>query len=434
MFGYYLELAMRSMKRNRVLTALMVVAVALGIGSCMTTLTVLHVLSGDPMPGKSQNLYTPQIDPRAMDGYVEDGPMLDQVTWIDGMNLLRSKRGEHQALMTGGAMTVQPSDGSIDPFYANSRYTTADFFPMFAIPLLYGRAWNASDDEARTRVAVISSELNDKLFHGEDSTGKSIRIHGTDMRIVGVIGDWRPTPHFYDLNMGDFANTEDVFVPLSVARELLLPRSGSIDCWGPGGSAEESLEKASCVWLQFWVQLDSPAKAAEYRQFLLHYVQEQKALGRFERPARVELFNVMQWMDYKQVVPGDVKLQTLLAMGFFLVCLVNTVGLMLAKFMRRSVEVGVRRALGASRRAVFAQLLTEAGIIGLMGGLLGLMLAMAGLVLVRAQPAQYASLAHLDMEMLVLTMVLAIVATVLAGVLPAWRACQIAPALQLKTQ
>ena len=53
MFGYYLDLAVRSLKRNRVLTALMVLAVAMGIGACMTTLTVLHVLSGDPLPGRS---------------------------------------------------------------------------------------------------------------------------------------------------------------------------------------------------------------------------------------------------------------------------------------------------------------------------------------------------------------------------------------------
>ena len=64
MFGYYLDLALRSLKRNRALTALMVLAIALGIGASMTTLTVLHVLSGDPLPGRSAQLYYPQIDPR----------------------------------------------------------------------------------------------------------------------------------------------------------------------------------------------------------------------------------------------------------------------------------------------------------------------------------------------------------------------------------
>jgi len=140
----------------------------------------------------------------------------------------------------------------------------------------------------------------------------------------------------------------------------------------------------------------------------------------------------MQWLDYNQVVPDDVRLQTWLALGFLLVCLVNTVGLMLAKFMRRAGELGVRRALGASKRSMFAQLLVESGVVGLAGGIGGLLLALLGLWLVRRQPADYAALAQLDPAMLLVTFVLALGASLLAGLLPAWRACQIAPALQLK--
>jgi putative ABC transport system permease protein len=57
-----------------------------------------------------------------------------------------------------------------------------------------------------------------------------------------------------------------------------------------------------------------------------------------------------------------------------------------------------------------------------------------GLWAVRQQPNSYDSLAHLDVSMLVATFVIAIVASLLAGLLPAWRACQVAPAIQLKSQ
>ncbi|MGO4776670.1 ABC transporter permease, partial [Lysobacter sp. 2RAB21] len=126
--------------------------------------------------------------------------------------------------------------------------------------------------------------------------------------------------------------------------------------------------------------------------------------------------------------------QVWLAFGFLLVCLLNTVGLLLAKFLRRSGEIGVRRALGATRRAIFAQCLVEAGTIGLAGGLLGLLLAQLGLWAVRQQPVAYAALALLDMSMLFPSFLLAIAASVLAGLLPAWRACQVTPAIQLKSQ
>ncbi|MBW8811476.1 MAG: FtsX-like permease family protein, partial [Lysobacter sp.] len=108
-------------------------------------------------------------------------------------------------------------------------------------------------------------------------------------------------------------------------------------------------------------------------------------------------------------------------------------GLLLTKFLRRSVEVGVRRALGASKRAIFAQLLVEAGMIGVAGGALGLGLALLGLWVVRSQPAPYAHLAHLDLPMLLGTLGLALVSSVLSGLLPAWRGCQVTPAVQLKS-
>jgi putative ABC transport system permease protein len=430
MFAYYLDLALRSFRRHKALTALMVLAIALGIGASMTTLTVLHVLSGDPLPGRSAHLYYPQLDPRDMNGYQPGGEPPGQVSWIDGMNLLHAKRADRQALMTGGQVPVQPTQANVDPFYVDARYTTAGFFPMFDTPFAYGRPWTATEDEAAARVAVISSSLNNKLFGGRNSVGQMVRADDVDLRIVGVLADWRPNPHFYDLYLGQYGENEDVFVPLSTSQELKYAHSGSIDCWGTGSQGD--LKTAPCTWLQFWVQLDTPAKYAAYKSFLVHYSEEQKALGRFQRPPTVRLRNVMQWLDYSQVVPGDVRLQAWLAFGFLLVCLVNTVGLMLAKFLRRSGEIGVRRALGAARRTVFEQLLVEAGIIGLAGGIGGVLLAQLGLWLVRQQPADYAKLAYLDPMMLCITFALAIGASLLAGLLPAWRACRIAPALQLK--
>ncbi|WIG57085.1 MAG: ABC transporter, ATP-binding protein [Rhodanobacteraceae bacterium] len=435
MFAYYLDLALRSMKRTRVLTALMVLALAVGIGASMTTLTVLHVLSGDPLPGKSSELYYPQIDPQDARGMMPGTMPPDQMTLIDGMNLLRAKRADRQALMLGGAVPIQPDSSSLDPFYVEARYTTADFFAMFDAPFLYGHGWTSASDEAHARDVVITRKLDDRLFNGADSTGHTLRIGNSTFRIVGVLGTWRPNPHFYDLDTGAYDYYEQVFLPLQTALELHFDRNGSVDCWGNGTGGVEgtSYPSATCAWLQFWVELDSPAKAAAYKQFLIHYSEEQKALGRFVRGPNVRLDNLMQWLNYNGVVPSDVRLQAWLAFGFLLVCLVNTIGLMLAKFLRRSGELSVRRALGASRRALFAQLLTESGVIGIAGGAGGLLLALFGLWMVRHRSSDYAPLAHLDPTMLGVTFALAICTSLLAGLLPAWRACRVTPAFHLKS-
>ena len=433
MFGYYLNLAVRSFKRNKALTALMVLAIALGIGASMTTLTVFHVLSGDPIPAKSDRLFYVQLDPESMRGFRPGEEPARQMTRFDSETLLKQKRGLRQTLMSGGNVVLSSDKPGSSPQLVDARYAASDFFPMFDVPLRYGRGWTAGEDEAKARVAVISRELNDKQFGGADSTGKTLRIDGNDFRIVGVLDAWRLVPRFYDLYSDNYGETEGVFLPFSTSRELKMGTQGSTDCWDDTGGDSRALN-APCTWVQYWVELESAGKAGDYRNYLVNYSNQQRAAGRFERPANVRLRNVVELLEFNKIVPGDVRLQLWLALGFLLVCLVNTVGLLLAKFLRRSGEIGVRRALGASRTEIFKQCLMEAGTVGLAGGLLGLLLALLGLWAVRQQPASYASLAHLDGPMLLLTFTLAVLASLLAGILPAWRAMQITPAVQLKSQ
>lgn len=437
MQGYYLQLAVRSFSRNRLLTLLMVLTLAVGIGATMTTLGVYRVLSGNPIPGKSERLFLPRLEPRTLGkGGELDPEPLDQMTRYDAEELLRQGRGTQQAMMSGGSVTVQPGGAAAQPFRALARYTSAGFFPMFEAPLARGHAWDAADDAAAARVAVISAKLAGRLFGSADPIGKELTLPQGTLRVVGVLDNWNPMPRFYDLTAQRFGGDEQVFLPFSTSRALRLDTQGNTNCWADPGDEEGGQRgiNAPCAWVQYWVELASAADAQAYRRYLQDYSDAQRAAGRFERPANVRLDNVMQWLDYKRVVPNDVRLQVWLALGFLLVCLINTVSLLLAKFLRRTGEIAIRRSLGASRRHIFQQCLTEAGSIGLAGGVLGLGVAAAGLWLVRQQPDEYAHLARLDITLLWQTLVLALLASLLAGLLPAWRAMRIPPALQLKSQ
>jgi putative ABC transport system permease protein len=431
MFTYYLDLARRSLRRNVGLTILMIVAIAFGVGASMTTLTVLHVLSADPIPGKSTQLYYVQLDPRKAQNYRPGEEPTEQSTRADAEALLRAAKADRQAMMTSGNAAIEPERPGLVPFFAESRWTSSEFFAMFRVPFVAGGAWSTEDDARAARVVVVSRELAEKLFGASDVVGRSVRVEGTAMRIVGVIDSWRPTPHFYDLNTDQFGKAEQLFAPFSTSRELKFARSGNMNCWDE--TPDPLAVGAPCEWIQFWVELGSTDKAAAYRELLVHYSEDQLVAGRYQRPPNVRLRNVVEWLAFKEVVPNDVRLQTWIALGFLLVCLINTVGLLLTKFLRRSVEIGVRRALGASKRSIFVQLLVEAGTIGLAGGTLGLGLAWLGLWVVRHQPTSYAELAELDLPMLASTFALAVFASLLAGLLPAWRGCQVTPAIQLKS-
>ena len=431
MLAYYLDLALRSLKRNKVLTTLMVLALALGIGACITTLTVLKLLSGDPMPQKSGRLFYPQVDPRPLDGYVagKTRPM-DTLTYIDAMNLLHARKGERQVVTALTQAKISPQRIGERPFFSDGVMTTADFFRMFDVPFQYGAGWSAAEENDRSRVVVIAGFLNDKLFDGADSVGKVIRINEHDYRIIGVLKPWSPQPRFYAHMLGghNYGNGDAAFLPLLSARADAMNDEAN-NCYAIGDVSK--LETAPCTWLGMWVELRHASDAAAYKSFLTNYVQQQIALGRMQRP-EVALPALMPWLRSMQIVPDDVRLQAGLAFGFLLICVVNTVGLLLAKCLRRSREIGVRRALGASRRAIFAQFMVEAAMVGLAGGVLGLAFAELGLWAVRHQPAQYAGLAHLDLQMFFINFLVALVASLVAGLLPAWRACVVAPAPQLK--
>ena len=186
-----------------------------------------------------------------------------------------------------------------------------------------------------------------------------------------------------------------------------------------------------------WVDINAASEKGAYLQFLDDYVEEQKKLGRFPRELNNRLDTPAEWLVYQEVVDDMVGVLLSLSVLFLVVCLLNTIGLLLAKVMRRTNDISLRRALGASKSALFAQYITEAGIIGIAGGLAGIGMTWLGLRGIENAFAGYDFISYLvsmDWTMILLAVALAIVSALGAALYPTWRACSVSPASTLRIQ
>ncbi|TAM19766.1 MAG: FtsX-like permease family protein [Rhodanobacter sp.] len=441
MLGYYIELAMRSLKRSPGLTVLMVLTIGFGVGASMTTWSVFRAVSGDPIPSKSSQLFVPQIDLWGPGNRGVDGEPPDALDYADAVALQHDHRAARQSAIYAIGPSVLPTDASRTPIPLGGFAVYSEFFPMLDVPFQYGSGWSADDDARQAPVAVISDDINRKLFGGADSVGRTIVIDHKDYRVVGVMKHWNPQPIFFDIpDTGGFGgdSAADVLLPFTRAIAMGMSNVGSTNCPKnalPSEPGFAGLQHSACAWISYMVELDDAAAVQHYRQYLDDYARNQQQLGRLHWAPNNRLRDVPAFLDHEHVVPSDARVSMLVALGLLLACLVNTVGLLLARFLRRSGEIGVRRALGASQWAIGTQFLVEAALIGMGGSVLGLLFTGIGVLSVGwVLPPYLAGLAHIDAHLLVLTILVAVVASLLAGVYPAFRAARVQPAWQLKTQ
>ncbi len=435
MLFYYLRLSALSYMRNPILSSLMVLAVAIGIGAYMVVFTLNYILGGDPIPRKSDILYHPQLDIRTL-GQNRDVPR--QLTYLDASALFDAKRAERQTMTSKFAGILEPANPELRPFSINGRGATSDFFSMFDVPFLYGNPWGDEDDTNQEQVVILSKDMNEQLFGGQNSVGETIQVEGNTLQIIGVINDWNPIPKYYDINNGAIDNGEEVYIPWSLILGLELPRAGNTNCFKAfDGEGIQAFLNSECVWIQYWAELTSIEAKGEYLGFINDYSMQQKQTGRFESELNNKLFDVNEWLVEQEVQPDETRVLSALAAMLLAVCLLNTIGLLLSKFLGKAGEIGVRQALGAHKGSLFLQHVIEAGFVGLLGGILGLGFAALGLKGIRYLLADSENLnewIQLDPTIAGITIILAIGSTIVAGLYPIWRACNINPAIHLKTQ
>lgn len=453
MFAYQCQLAWRSIKKNPILCLLMALSLASGIATAMISYAQHYALTRNPLVHKDHQLFMLQTDSWHLKEAYRGLPlnaMPDRLSYRDVVALQRSEIPLRKSAMvhTGGALSLPGSD--LQPFLANARISMRDYFAMFELEFLWGSAWSQAADESFQAVVALSEDTNQRLFQGKNSIGKTLMFEGRLYRVIAVVKSQKETSNkIQDIDRSLSYPPDQLYFPFAVlAHHEISLWGGSFECPNDAhdyGSGYQARLQDSCVWLTYWVEFADTAHKTEYEQFIREYIAGQKAQGFYPRPMRFALSTVSQKLVINGYSSGFHLLMVKFGFGFLLVCTLNAIVMLLAKFLKDAPESGVRRALGASRMAIFLQHLLESAFVGLLGGCLGLLLTWLGLVLLRygytSLPAPNGvSVTNsdymfvMDAYLLVMTITVAVAASLCAGLYPAWRICRTPAAFYLKLQ
>ncbi|PCK31212.1 ABC transporter permease [Pseudoalteromonas piscicida] len=442
MFGYYLKLALISLRKTPFLSLLMIATIAIGIGAAMTTYTVSYLLEKDPIPTKSERLFNVRLNSFGPDKpfNISQGKEVPPsiLTYQDAVNLQNAQQGVRQTPLGSFKMMTRGVEQPVtDAKMTAIRSAYRDMFSMFEVPFKFGSAWDETADRDGLQVAVISSELNEKLFNGENSVGRSLLIGEYQYQIVGVTDNWYPVPKFFDYRTRAYNKPRDIIIPFQSQINNALWTSSDVSflCWKePTDESFSAILASECVWVSYWVELDSAQAKDRYVEFLVNYSNEQRQYGRFLRDPLHQLLNVRENLVDRKIIKDDGNVAVWLAFAFLVVCLLNCMAMMVAKFHTKTGEVGLRRAVGASKQDIIAQFTVETCIIGLLGGLLGLLFAQIGLEFTAQLYSHlYAEMLEMTLGIVIMTVLLAVACAMAFGLVPTIQAASVQPSSQLKS-
>ena len=398
MLGQDIRFALRTLARRPIFATIVIGTIALGIGANSAIFSVVNGVLLRPLP-------YPEPDRVASFGHAPPTLLVSPPEYFDYARDLRSF--EALAAYTLGEGNLATPD---EPERVGLAAVSTNFFSVLGVRPLVGRTFLPDEDRVMpATVAVLSYGLWQRRFGGDRTiVGRTIPFNGTSRTVVGVMPQyfdyptahvdvWLPMARFKSDSLGDRANHYLVVVG-RLRRDVPVARAE---------------REASTVARR--LMRDYPEKYDPNAPLVPVLTPVSEALVGATRP--------YVWMLFG-------------AVGFvLLIVCANVANLLLARGEGRRREMAVRAALGASRRRMLAQLLTESTIFALGGGTLGVLLAWSGTrALVALAPRSIPRVEQVGLDWVVLAYALAtsLVAGILFGLVPALRASREAPAETLK--
>jgi putative ABC transport system permease protein len=427
MLSYNLKLALQNFKRAPSLYFLVLLTLSIGVGLLCANLALVSSMTGDPIPEKSD-----QLIHVSMNTWPNDQPPAEPfhiLRYREAMKIAESDIPINSAVFyASGVYARDAQSDSLKRFDSSVRATTNGFFALTKAPFAYGNGFAKNSGME----VVIGDQLNQKIFSGENSVGKTLELDGELFTITGVLKPWSLRPLFYHATEGRAFNlTDDIYVPIETAIDLgwsIHARSSSTVSY----KGVEFTRDRDVFYLQAWVELEDSTKQQAFQNYLDNYSQTLKDAGEHPLDINNQLRDVNAWLLEQNIVDQKVLAFTLASLLFLCVCVFNASSLLLSRFHSAKFEVGLRRAIGASNKNILNQGLTESVLLGFAAGVVSLLLSWLFLKLSVTFLPDLANIAVLDPKLLLLGMLLALVTSVSSALYSLYRANRYTISAELK--
>jgi putative ABC transport system permease protein len=405
-FGDILLSALRGVTGNKLRSILTLLGVLIGVGSVILLMAVGNG-SAQTVKAAITSLGTNTLTIRSNSGQNTGS---DAITLAISNKLNDSGLGHVSKVVPEATTSLTVASTNASESAVSIIGTSADYFSVATVTVASGSAFTSADVTSAAKVAVIGSTLATELYPTESALGQSIEVDGTPFTVVGVLAV-QSAVGFTDPNtevIAPISRVQRSYTGFGALSSLLAQATSSASVTAAQGELGVELNQLLGVSATTAAAASSGSSTAS----LPYTITNQSSLLATQE-ASANSFTVLL---------AAVAAISLLVGG------IGVTNVMLVTVTERTREIGIRKALGATRGAVLGQFLAEAATLTLLGGIIGVLVAIVGAQF-KIDGTQPVIIGY----SIPLALGVSVAIGVFFGVYPAWRAAAMRPIQALRS-